>query len=253
MSKIIVTPLGTVSPYTKGDMNCPGYLVEYNNKKILLDCGNGISRLLDFPSIMNDLSIIITHYHKDHYGDLSVMQYASFSYHNLGLLNNKINVYIPKNEIVHNREAILTTEEGFINYYDIDDNYSFDIDDLHISFHNNKSHVIESYMVILENSDTKIVYTSDVGPTNFDDLVEFSKDADLLICESSFLLKHNAHSKYHLTANDAGLLAKKADVKKLVLTHFWPDEDKNNYLEEAKEVFENTEVAIEGNKIIIER
>ena len=47
MSKIIITPLGTISPYTKGNMNCPGFLIEYNNKKILLDCGNGITRLLD--------------------------------------------------------------------------------------------------------------------------------------------------------------------------------------------------------------
>ena len=44
MSEIIITPLGTISPYTKGNMNCPGFLVEYNNKKILLDCGNGITR-----------------------------------------------------------------------------------------------------------------------------------------------------------------------------------------------------------------
>lgn len=32
MSKIIITPLGTISPYTKGNMNCPGFLVEYNKK-----------------------------------------------------------------------------------------------------------------------------------------------------------------------------------------------------------------------------
>ena len=56
MSKIIITPLGTISPYTKGNMNCPGFLVEYNNKKILLDCGNGITRLLNFPSDLKDLN-----------------------------------------------------------------------------------------------------------------------------------------------------------------------------------------------------
>ena len=40
MSKIIITPLGTISPYTKGNMNCPGFLVEYNNQKILEMFGN---------------------------------------------------------------------------------------------------------------------------------------------------------------------------------------------------------------------
>ena len=65
MSEIVITPLGTISPYTKGNMNCPGFLVEYNNKKILLDCGNGITRLLNFPEDLKDLSVIITHYHKE--------------------------------------------------------------------------------------------------------------------------------------------------------------------------------------------
>ena len=36
MSEITITPLGTISPYTKGNMNCPGVLINYNNKKILL-------------------------------------------------------------------------------------------------------------------------------------------------------------------------------------------------------------------------
>lgn len=39
MNRIIITRLGTISPYTKGNMNCSGFLVEYNFKKILLDCG----------------------------------------------------------------------------------------------------------------------------------------------------------------------------------------------------------------------
>ena len=59
MSKIIITPLGTISPYTKGNMNCPGFLVEYNSKKILLDCGNGITRLLNFPNDLKDLNVIL--------------------------------------------------------------------------------------------------------------------------------------------------------------------------------------------------
>ena len=32
MSEITITPLGTISPYTKGNMNCPGVLINYNNK-----------------------------------------------------------------------------------------------------------------------------------------------------------------------------------------------------------------------------
>ena len=96
MSKIIITPLGTVSPYPKNNMNCPGFLIEYNNKNILIDCGNGITRLLNLPTKLDNLNIIITNYHNDHFGDIGILQYASFIYHNLGLLNKKIQMYVEK-------------------------------------------------------------------------------------------------------------------------------------------------------------
>ena len=46
--------LGTVSPYCKDEKNCPGYLVTEANTKILLDCGNGITRNLKLPDDLID-------------------------------------------------------------------------------------------------------------------------------------------------------------------------------------------------------
>lgn len=251
MNKIIITSLGTISPYTKGNMNCPGFLVEYNGKKILLDCGNGITRILNFPEDLKDLSVIITHYHKDHFCDIGALQYTSYVYHNLGLLDKKIKIYSPKNDIGFNKASIISNNESYSDYYDINDSYSFSIDDLNITFENNNSHTIESYMVKLQNKDFKIIYTSDIGTTNLNELVDSCKDADLIICESSFLQKHNVNSKTHMTAYEAGILANKSKTQKLLLTHFWPEEDKKLYLEEAKQNFENVEVAEEGKKLIL--
>lgn len=252
MSKITITPLGTVSPYLKGNTNCPGFLVEYNDEKTLLDCGNGITRLLNFPSDLDNLNVIITHYHKDHFGDIGAIEYAAYVYHNLGLLNEKIKIYLPKSDFGFNKEAILSNHESYSEYFDIDNNFSFNVNDLKVSFENNESHTIDSYMVKLENENLKIVYTSDVGTTNFKNLVEFCKNADLIICESSFLKKHNSPSKTHMTAYDASVLANRSNAKKLLLTHFWPEENKQLYLEEAKENFENTEVALEGKQVVLE-
>lgn len=155
MNKITITPLGTISPYTKGNMNCPGFLVEYNNNKILLDCGNGITRLLNFPNDLKDLNIIVTHYHKDHLGDLGALQYASYVYHNLGLLDKKTKIYLPKNDIEFNKASIISNSESYSDYYDIDNSYSFSIDDLNINFEDNNSHTIESYMIKLQSKDFK--------------------------------------------------------------------------------------------------
>lgn len=253
MNEIKITPLGTISPYTKGDRNCPGFLIEYNDEKVLLDCGNGITSLLDFPNILENLNVIITHYHKDHFGDIGAIQYASYVYHNLGMLANKIKIFLPKNDFVFNKKSIVSNNESYAEYFYITNNSSFSIDDLNIFFQDNKSHTIESYMVKLQNKDFKIIYTSDIGTTNFDKLIEFCKDADLIICESSFLQKHNSSSKTHMTACDASILASKSNAKKLLLTHFWPEEDKKLYFEEAKQNFENVEVAVEGKKFILRK
>lgn len=251
MNKIIITPLGTVLPYLKNNMNCPGFLIEYGKEKILLDCGNGITKLLKFPKVLENLNIIITHYHKDHFGDIGAIQYASYVYHNLGLLNKKIKIMLPENDYEFNKKAIISNNESYSEYFDIYDNYFFNIDDLKISFKDNNSHGIESYMVKIENKNFIIVYTSDIGITRFNELIEFCRNADLIICESSFLKKHNSTSKTHMTAYDAGILANRSNAKSLLLTHFWPEENKLLYLKEAKLNFKNTDIAKERKKIII--
>ena len=66
-----------------------------------------ISSLLNFPDDLNNLTIIISHYHKDHYADLFAIKYAVLCYENLGLLKSNVNVYLPK---------IDKNEECFLDY-----------------------------------------------------------------------------------------------------------------------------------------
>ena len=251
MSKIIITPLGTISPYPKEYKNCPGFLVEYNDKKILLDCGNGITRLLDLKKDIKNLTVIITHFHKDHFGDIGSIQYASYTYHNLGLLDNKVKIYLPKKDYLYNKKSIIKTKESYSEYYDIVNNSILLIDDLKITFHNNYSHSIETYMLKLENNNSKVVYTSDIGIINLEDRINFCNNSDLLICESSYLQKHLTNNKSHLTAKDAAVLANLSNSKELLLTHFWPEEDIFLYKKEAKEYFDNTSLAQEGKKLVL--
>lgn len=250
MGDIIVTPLGTISPYPKGNMNCPCFLVEYNGTKILLDCGNGAIRHLNMPNDLKNLNVILSHFHKDHIGDIGSIQYASFCHHNLGQLDEKVKIFLPSEDFGDNRKSILENEESYCEYFDMVDTRIGDFD---VSFHDNKSHSINSYMTRLDNGEASIVYTSDIGMTNYDDLVSFCENADLLICESSFLRCHNSLCETHMRACDAGMLARDAQVGELLLTHFWPEEDKRLYLEEALEAFPNSHVAEELQKIKILR
>ena len=280
MDEIVVTPLGTVSPYPKDNKNCPGFLIEYNNYKILLDSGEGVSRLLNLPSDLDNLIIIISHLHKDHYSGLSGIAYASYVYKNLGYINDKIKVYIPGGDLPKNSnsyyyddgwgnqirvEEKLEDFEYLMNYgdenhlefivYKNSQNYNkidtINHGNMKITFCKNP-HNLNTYSTKIEAGNFKIVYSADTGYED-NTLTNFSKDADLLICESTFLKGQTRLNNNHLYAHEAGKIAKLANVKKLLLTHFWPEIEKEKYVDEAKVYFENTEASIEGKKLILRR
>ena len=80
-----------------------------------------------------------------------------------------------------------------------------------------------------------------------DKIMPFVKDADLLIIESTYGedMGHIAGKHKHLTAKQAAEIAKKASVKKLVLTHLSDRYEKNpqGILDEAKRIFKNCALA----------
>ena len=90
----------------------------------------------------------------------------------------------------------------------------------------------------------KVVYTGDTRPC--ERVVEIARNADLLIHDASFTseLDDWAKETKHSTAREAAEVARKAGVKRLILTHISARyKDPTPLLEEAKEVFENVEVA----------
>jgi len=92
-----------------------------------------------------------------------------------------------------------------------------------------------------ERKGRKIVYSGDTSPCT--QMINFSKDADILIHESTFNNNHkdNAIETGHSTAAMAAEIAKKANVKKLLLTHISTRYKDTKILEkEALEIFENS-------------
>ncbi len=246
--------LGTVSPYSNGSCNCPGYLVTNKQDRILLDCGNGISREMRMPEDLINLTIIISHLHKDHYGELLSLGYASYVYNKLGYLDKRINVYIPNIEnedLMDYKYLNCFGEENFFKFINYDENDIIELSSSNITFCNS-IHQTKSFSIKVKDNKESLVYSGDTGYNN-NKLEQFAKDADLLICESTFLLNQKKDKDYHLCASEAALIAKKANVYKLLLTHFWPEIDKKEYLNEALQIFGNTDVAIEGKELILKR
>ena len=89
----------------------------------------------------------------------------------------------------------------------------------------------------------KIVYSGDTIP--IEKMIDFAKDADVLIHEATFHSDFNdlSTSYGHTTASEAAEIAKKANVKKLFLTHISPRYlDSNKIKEEAIKIFKNTDI-----------
>ena len=84
----------------------------------------------------------------------------------------------------------------------------------------------------------KIAYVTDIGfnPENLNRLLPLITNADLLLCEAAFLdsAADKAASSHHLTATQAGELARRAQARRLKLFHFSPrhhDLEKEFYLQ----------------------
>ena len=96
-----------------------------------------------------------------------------------------------------------------------------------------------------KEEDKKVSFVYD---TSFNKkIVPFVKNSDLLICEATFdsELEDMAKEKKHLTAGQAGKIAKESKSKKLILTHISErySKDVSKLLRDAKKFFKNTSLA----------
>lgn len=93
----------------------------------------------------------------------------------------------------------------------------------------------------------KVVYSGDTRPC--ENMVKISKDADLLIHDGTFM-EEDVEGKAHADVKEAARLAKKANVKQLILTHVSRRyTDTKELEEEAKKVFNNVKVAQDFMKV----
>jgi ribonuclease Z len=90
----------------------------------------------------------------------------------------------------------------------------------------------------------RVVFSGDSQPCQ--GLLDAAKDACVFICEASFTkdLIERAREVKHMCAFEAAGIAAGTGVWKLILTHISPRyKDPNEVLDEAKYIFENTEIA----------
>jgi ribonuclease BN (tRNA processing enzyme) len=80
----------------------------------------------------------------------------------------------------------------------------------------------------------RLVYTSDTGPSW--SCETFGLDADFVLCEATYQ-HHDIRAPIHLSARQAGEMARAARARHLMLTHLWPGIDPIASVEEGSEAY----------------
>lgn len=109
--------------------------------------------------------------------------------------------------------------------------------------------VIPNQEVTIPNSSPR-TYAYCADTLYNESIIEKIRGIDLLYHESTYLKDQpqKAKDRYHSTTTEAATIAKLAGVKQLIIGHFSSKyENLDAFLSEAKEVFENTSLAIEGS------
>jgi ribonuclease BN (tRNA processing enzyme) len=223
-----------------------------NGAAYVVDCGNGVARQLAMADVpLTTLrSIFITHHHSDHnadYGNLLLLAWASG-------LNQRVDTYGPP------PLEQMTRLFFEMNATDIDTrvadekrpplvplvhahelrNGGIVMQDEHVKVTAavvNHPPMAPSFGYRFDTADRAIVISGDTTPVK--SLIELARNADVLVHEALFTpgvermvarvpnapaLRESILS-HHTSAEDAGRVAKEANVKTLVLSHLVPPDD----------------------------
>ena len=246
--------LGTNGWYTSptGDTAC--ILIDSKDYYVVLDAGNGLYKLDRYIKENKPIYLFISHFHLDHVSGFHTL--AKFKFKQgldicLGIGRRK------DFETIVNPPFTI----GFKNKPENIINLSLDIRLHELSEKNNDLpfpiscielfHAYKGHGYRFELDGKIIAYSGDTGIC--DNSLKLAKNTDLLIHECSYDLPRNDRWG-HVDPTAAAKLAKRSNVKKLILTHFDASvytsfEKRNEAKRKAQKIFPNTTVAQDDMEI----
>ncbi|EKN70270.1 metallo-beta-lactamase family protein [Neobacillus bataviensis LMG 21833] len=223
-----LTVIGYWGGYPKQNGASSGYLLEHEGFQLLIDCGSGVlSKLQNIiqPEELN--AVIISHYHPDHIADIGVLQHARLI---LGFLGKEFPTLPVYGHEFDQHEFAKLTYKNITKGVAYKPTNTLKVGPFQISFLKT-FHPVPCYAMRIEADGKAIVYTADSA--FIEEFIEFSRGADLLLCECNFYGHQNGKPAGHMNSLDAGRFAQKAAVKQLILTHLPQYGNLNDLLTEA--------------------
>lgn len=238
MALLVTVGTGTVVPHPR--RSSPAHWFAHGPVRLLMDCGPGtIHRLAQLGLPWNRLThVALTHFHNDHVGEFPALLYA-MKWGQEQHRDEPLVVYGPAGTLRLLRGLASglgewVVEPGFpLEVREIGPADSVRLaDDLVLTTHRTP-HTEESLALSLALTGSRLVYTSDTGPS--DELADWARGCDLLLAECS--LPDSRAIDMHLTPRQAGAMAARAKAKRLVLTHLYPPVEEVDIVSQAREQF----------------
>lgn len=244
-----LTFLGTASAVPDPLHHNSHFIVETDERKILVDCGgNPIVRLKEAyvdPKALTD--VILTHFHPDHVSGIPLLLMDLW-------LMGRTNPLC-----VHGLTDVLTRVKQMMTLYHWEEWDEF----YQVVFHDIPSeenvellvqsdltvkaslvcHMIPAIGLRFEAPEGVVVYSTDTGPC--DAVVRLAQGAQLLIHEAS------GSADGHSSAAEAAMIAARAGVEELILTHYPPQTNPITMIAEAKAHFEGKVSLAEDLQVIL--
>lgn len=241
--------LGYYGGYPTKDTGTSSYLLKSDQFNLLVDAGSySLLTLEKHIDPLNLDAVLLSHYHHDHIADLGVLQFTRLlkrdKHANRAHL---LPIYCHDEDERHFEDMSLeNVSEGIAFNHDKKIAIGpFDI------YHMKTLHPVPCYAfkIVERKSGKTLVYTADSG--YLETFFDFAKGADCLLADSNFYKGMENHS-IHMTAKECGVIAKKAGIKQLILTHLPQTGNHADLVEEAKNQSPTSEVKLaEKNKSYI--
>jgi len=229
-----LTVLGKSPSWQDADGACSGYLIEEDGTTVLLDCGNGVfSKLRRFRDYTKVDAVVISHLHADHFLDLVPFSYAlTYAPRQQSVpvarwrgteTPARPRLHAPRGatELFRRVVGAWGNEDLIENAFEIKEfepDTVLEIGSMRFRFQH-VPHFTETFAIDIAstNGGGRVTYGADCSPNGA--LVEFAKGSDLLIVEATLPRPERTGVRGHLTPHEAGEHAKRAGVKRVLLTH----------------------------------
>jgi ribonuclease BN (tRNA processing enzyme) len=235
--------LGTSATWAWAGRPCSGYLVRAEGWNLLLELGSGSLSGLSAFALPGEISgVLVSHRHLDHAADLWGLFYA------LLMTSERRGVPLVAapgvvEEVARN---IGNHRDRFFEVFSPREPETgpFELGPFRVELAE-VSHTVPTFGVRIEAGGEVLAFSADTGPCV--SLEALAREADLFLCEATYLEEDRDAPPIHLRAREAGELSARAGARSLLLTHIWPGRERGRAREEAAAVFAGpVEVAEEG-------